>query len=79
LYKHAVRGLKIRVKTYQALGEKKVNPQVLDGRVMRYRKIPDETVKRLPLYLRRAIHLSEGKVKCVLSKELASLLGVTSC
>lgn len=44
---------------------------------MRYRRVPDETIKRLPIYLRRAIHLSEGGVKCVSSKELASLLGVT--
>ena len=44
---------------------------------MRYRKVPDETIKRLPIYLRRAIHLSEEGVKCVSSKEFASLLGVT--
>ncbi|MHC4322675.1 MAG: redox-sensing transcriptional repressor Rex [Planctomycetota bacterium] len=44
---------------------------------MRYRKVPDETIKRLPIYLRRAIYLSEGGVKCVSSKELANLLGVT--
>jgi len=44
---------------------------------MRYRRIPDETIKRLPIYLRRAIRLSEGSVKCVSSKELANLLGVT--
>ena len=44
---------------------------------MRYRKVPDETIKRLPIYLRRAIHLSEEGVKCVSSRELASLIGVT--
>ncbi|HUT47152.1 MAG TPA: redox-sensing transcriptional repressor Rex [Sedimentisphaerales bacterium] len=44
---------------------------------MRYYRVPDETIKRLPIYLRRAIRLSEGQVKCVSSKELASLLGVT--
>jgi redox-sensing transcriptional repressor len=44
---------------------------------MRYRRVPDETIKRLPIYLRRAIHLSEEGVKCVSSKEFASLLGVT--
>ncbi|MFC1794613.1 redox-sensing transcriptional repressor Rex [Planctomycetota bacterium] len=44
---------------------------------MRYYRIPDETIKRLPIYLRRAIHLSEDGVKCVSSKELASLLGIT--
>jgi len=46
---------------------------------MKYRKIPDETIKRLPIYLRKAIHLSEGQVECVSSKELASLLGVKPC
>ncbi len=45
---------------------------------MRYRRVPDETIKRLPIYLRRAIHLSEEGVNCVSSKELANLLGVTS-
>ncbi|MHC4205059.1 MAG: redox-sensing transcriptional repressor Rex [Planctomycetota bacterium] len=44
---------------------------------MRYHRVPDETIKRLPIYLRRAIHLSEVGVKCVSSVELASLLGVT--
>lgn len=44
---------------------------------MRYRKVPDETIKRLPIYLRRAIRLSEEGVKCVSSKELATLIGVT--
>jgi len=44
---------------------------------MRYRRVPDETIKRLPIYLRRAIHLSERGVTCVSSKELASFLGVT--
>lgn len=44
---------------------------------MRYHKVPDETIKRLPIYLRRAVHLSKKGVKCVSSAELASLLGVT--
>ena len=44
---------------------------------MRYHRVPDETIKRLPIYLRRAIHLSEVGVKCVSSAELASLIGVT--
>lgn len=44
---------------------------------MRYHRVPDETIKRLPIYLRRAIQLSEVGVKCVSSAELASLLGVT--
>jgi redox-sensing transcriptional repressor len=44
---------------------------------MRYHRVPDETIKRLPIYLRGAIHLSDMGVKCVSSAELASLLGVT--
>jgi len=48
-----------------------------ERRAMRYHRIPDETIKRLPIYLRRVIHLSELGVKCVSSTELASPLGVT--
>jgi len=44
---------------------------------MRYRRIPDETIKRLPIYLRRAINLSQKGVKCVSSTELANFLGIT--
>ena len=44
---------------------------------MRYHKVPDETIKRLPIYLRRAIQLSKSGAKCVSSAELASLLGVS--
>lgn len=43
---------------------------------MRYRKIPDETVRRLPAYLRGAMHLSRGGVVSTSSQELAALLGV---
>jgi len=43
---------------------------------VRYRKIPDETVRRLPVYLRGALHLSRGGVERTSSKELADLLGV---
>lgn len=46
---------------------------------MRYHRVPDETIKRLPIYLRRAIRLSEEGIKCVSSKELARLLGITPC
>ena len=46
---------------------------------MRYYRVPDETIKRLPIYLRRTILLSEGGVKCVSSKELARLLGIPPC
>ncbi len=43
---------------------------------MRYRRIPDETVRRLPIYLRGALHLSRGGVASTSSKELANLVGV---
>jgi len=43
---------------------------------MRYRRVPDETIKRLPIYLRGAIRLSQRRVECVSSKDLADLLGV---
>jgi redox-sensing transcriptional repressor len=43
---------------------------------MRYRKIPDETVRRLPVYLRGAMHLHRGGVEKTSSKGLASLIGV---
>jgi redox-sensing transcriptional repressor len=43
---------------------------------MRYRRIPNETIRRLPVYLRGAMHLSQEGIDNVSSKELASLLGV---
>jgi redox-sensing transcriptional repressor len=43
---------------------------------MRYRKIPDETVRRLPVYLRGALHLSRTGATSASSKELADLVGV---
>jgi redox-sensing transcriptional repressor len=43
---------------------------------MRYRKIPDETVRRLPVYLRGALHLSRGGVASISSRELADLIGI---
>jgi redox-sensing transcriptional repressor len=43
---------------------------------MRYRRIPNETIRRLPVYLRGAIHLSRDGIENVSSNELASLLGV---
>jgi redox-sensing transcriptional repressor len=43
---------------------------------MRYRKIPDETVRRLPVYLRGALHLSRSGAETTSSKELADLTGV---
>jgi redox-sensing transcriptional repressor len=46
---------------------------------MRYHKIPDETIKRLPFYFRWAIHLSQQGIQYVSSKDLAGFLGVNPC
>jgi redox-sensing transcriptional repressor len=43
---------------------------------MRYHRIPDETVRRLPVYLRGAIHLSQQGVENVSSRGLAGVLGI---
>ena len=43
---------------------------------MRYHRIPDETVRRLPVYLRGVMHLSQQGVESVSSSELAGMLGV---
>jgi redox-sensing transcriptional repressor len=43
---------------------------------MRHRKIPDETVRRLPVYLRGAVHLSQGGVERTSSRDLAELIGI---
>lgn len=43
---------------------------------MRYRRIPNETIRRLPVYLRGAMHLSQEGIESVSSKDLADLLGV---
>ena len=43
---------------------------------MRYHKIPDETVRRLPTYLRGVLVLSEKGLEKVSSKRLAEFLGV---
>jgi redox-sensing transcriptional repressor len=43
---------------------------------MRYHRIPDETVRRLPVYLRGALLLSQQGVESTSSKELAGLIGV---
>jgi len=45
---------------------------------MRYHRIPDETVRRLPVYLRGALHLSQQGVENVSSSELATMLGVNA-
>jgi redox-sensing transcriptional repressor len=43
---------------------------------MRYHKIPNEAVRRLPIYLRRLLFLAEQRQQSVSSKDLAELLGV---
>ena len=45
---------------------------------MRYRKIPDETIRRLPLYLRALIFSSEQGRNSISSKNLADFIGVNS-
>lgn len=45
---------------------------------MRYRKIPDESVRRLPMYLRGLRFFSEQGVKNISSQKLAGLVGVNS-
>lgn len=43
---------------------------------MRYHKIPDETVRRLPLYLRGLLFLTEQGKEKISSQDLADFLGV---
>ncbi len=43
---------------------------------MRYHKIADETVRRLPFYLRRLLFLSEQNQANISSRNLADILGV---
>lgn len=43
---------------------------------MRYRKVPDETVRRLPIYLRGLLALSERGQQRVSSQNLGDFLGV---
>ena len=43
---------------------------------MRYCRIPDETVRRLPVYLRGALCLGRGGVASASSRELADLIGI---
>lgn len=45
---------------------------------MRYHKIPDETVRRLPVYLRGLLSLSQESVVNISSEKLAAYLGVNS-
>ena len=43
---------------------------------MRYRKIPDEAVQRLPMYLRGLLFSLQGSQQNISSRELADFLGV---
>jgi redox-sensing transcriptional repressor len=43
---------------------------------MGYRRIPEETVRRLPVYLRGVLHLGRAGVARASSRELADLLGI---
>src|SRR4030042_5327373 len=43
---------------------------------MRYHRIPDETIRRLPLYLRGLLFMSGQGRKSISSKDLADLIGV---
>ena len=45
---------------------------------MKYRRIPDEAVRRLPLYLRGLLLLSEQGQESISSRKLAGLLNVNS-
>ena len=45
---------------------------------MRYHKIPDETIRRLPIYLRGLLFLSEQGKQSISSRNMANLLGVNS-
>jgi redox-sensing transcriptional repressor len=42
---------------------------------MRYCKIPDETIRRLPIYLRGLLFLSEKDLKSISSEKLADFIG----
>jgi redox-sensing transcriptional repressor len=43
---------------------------------MRYHRIPDETIRRLPVYLRALIYLSEQGKQSISSKDMADFVGV---
>jgi len=46
---------------------------------MRYHKIPDETVRRLPIYLRGLLFFPEETGNVISSQNLADFLGVNPC
>jgi len=52
--------------------------QVIVVQFMRYRKIPDETIRRLPIYLRGLLFLSAQEQQSTSSRNLADFLGVNS-
>ena len=45
---------------------------------MRYHRIPDETIRRLPIYLRGLLFLSEQDQEDISSRNLADFIGVNS-
>ncbi len=45
---------------------------------MRYHKVPDETIQRLPIYLRELLFLREQGQQSISSQDLADYLGVNS-
>jgi len=45
---------------------------------MRYRKIPDETIQRLPIYLRGLLLSADSGQESISSRNLAELMGVQS-
>jgi len=45
---------------------------------MRYNSVPDETIRRLPVYLRGLLFLAENGRESVSSRNLAELLGVNA-
>lgn len=45
---------------------------------MRFRRIPDETIRRLPIYLRGLLFSAEHGQKNISSRDLADLVGVNS-
>jgi len=45
---------------------------------MRYQKVPDETIKRLPRYLRALLFLQQGKVESISSHKLAEYVQLNS-
>ena len=46
---------------------------------MRYRKIPDETIRRLPIYLRGLLYSLDDGRESISSKDLGDLIAVNPC